>query len=159
MNAVTVAIRERLEKLTDDNGGLLTPAIVVADARDPDSPLHGQFEWDAKKAAYAHWIDTARRIIRSVRVDVTIKTMSVSTVAYVRDPASPSHDQGYLPMRRVQSDKDLARSVLIDEFSRAASHLRRAREMATALQLSGEVDEIAQRLNVLREIVSDEARA
>jgi hypothetical protein len=42
-------------------------------------------------------------------------------------------------MATLRTDADRARSVLIAEFSRVASALRRAREIAVALSLEGEV--------------------
>lgn len=148
-------IRVRLEWLAAQNGGRLTPEIVVADAKSVDSPLHGEFEWNVDKAAYQHWLDQARALIRSVRVVVKTETMQVSTVAYVRDPNSESDQQGYVSIQSLRGDRDAARAALIAEFSRAASYLRRAREIAAALSLSDEVDQLLEGVVGLRKRVEE----
>jgi len=146
----TIAVRERLQLLADKNGGLLTPDAVVADAAKKNSPLHAQFEWDDDKAAASYRIDQARALIRSIRIVVTTETTVVNSVAYVRDPRVPADEQGYISVLKVRTDKDLARDALVDEFSRAAGVLRRARELAVALDLAGEVDAVINEVEMVR---------
>lgn len=133
-------IKLRLEEL--ENNGRLTPAAVVADAQLVDSPLHDQFEWDKDKAAYQHWLDQARNIITSVRIIHRTETSLIKTVYYVRDPSAEHSEQGYVSVPRLRTDADLARDVLVSEFSAVADRLRRARELAKALSLDDEVDKI-----------------
>lgn len=33
----------------------------------PESPLHGEFEWDVREAAKRHWRDMSRKLIRAVQ--------------------------------------------------------------------------------------------
>ena len=61
------AAGERLEALRSKNNRLET-VDVVSDARNKHSPLHDAFEWDDKKAAHEHRLNTARTIIRSIVV-------------------------------------------------------------------------------------------
>jgi sugar-specific transcriptional regulator TrmB len=123
---------------------------VVADAKRRDSPLHSYFEWDNGKAAHAWRIEQARTLIRTVMVVVRTEKQSVSVVAYVRDPDQESGDQGYVSTLKLLDDKDLARSALVEEFSRAASVMRRARELAIAFALEGDVDSITRKIEVTR---------
>ena len=60
-------LRGELQKLYDENHRL-TPAIVLAEAKDPDSPLHPLFEWSDHEAAEKWRLQQARQLIRSVRV-------------------------------------------------------------------------------------------
>lgn len=46
--------------------GELQPADVVADAKNPNSPLHSYFEWNDGAAAEAYRLQQARGLIRSV---------------------------------------------------------------------------------------------
>lgn len=46
--------------------GELTPQDVVADARNPNSPLHSFFEWNDGAAAEAYRLGQARGLIRAV---------------------------------------------------------------------------------------------
>lgn len=145
------AVVERLQQLADRNSGRLTPDDVVADAKRKDSPLHAHFEWDVKKAAAAYWLDQARELITSVRVVVRTETQNVSVVGYVRDPRCASSQQGYMAVAMVRSNIDLARDVLLDEFGRVASMLRRAREVSVVLGIEGEVEGLLQSVVGLRQ--------
>lgn len=144
-------VRIRLENLAAKHNGLLTPEAVVADAKDPTSPLHEHFEWNVKKAAMSHWIDTARMLIRSVRVIVTTERSVLSTVAYVRDPSLPSGEQGYRAITSIRTDKDKARETVIAEFGRAESVLRRAKEIAEALDMEDDVEQIIEMVGAATE--------
>lgn len=144
-------IKERLEEIATANGGRLTPAAVIDDAKKKDSPLHGEFEWDVKKAAYAHWTQTARKLITSVMVVTHTETTSVRSVYYVRDPSAASKDQGYVSVTTLRSDADLAREALINEFTAVADRLRRARDLALALDAQDDVENLIQSVVGLRQ--------
>lgn len=58
---------ERLGKIRKQNGEI-TPRGVVDDAVDPQSPLHPCFEWNDDKAADAHRLSQARKLIGSIVV-------------------------------------------------------------------------------------------
>lgn len=140
------AVRARLALIAAANGGRLTPEAVVADAKVKDSPLHVHFEWDVKKAAYAHWLDQARSLITSVRVEMRTDTTVVTAVAYVRDPSASGKEQGYVSVESLRTDRDLARDALVSEFGRVGDLLRRARELAAALDVQDDVDDLLQRV-------------
>lgn len=58
-------IEDELRQIADNSGGILRAEDVVQFARSrPESALHTQFTWSVQKAAYQHWIDQARRVIR-----------------------------------------------------------------------------------------------
>jgi hypothetical protein len=151
------AIKKRLEEIAERNHGLLTPSAVVADAKRKDSPLHGCFTWDVRKAAEAHWLDQARALIASVTITVHTETTRIKAVAYVRDPASPPGTQGYRSVKELRSDTDLAREALVNEFTRVADLLRRARDLAVALDAASEVELLLQSVVGLRQRFSGEA--
>lgn len=157
MSGITQAKREeikaRLRELEAANGGRLTPDAVVKDARAPDSPLHDYFEWNKTKAAYAHWIEQARALITSVMVVTRTEKSTVSTVFYVRDPTAGPLEQGYVSVETVRSDVDMAREVLVDEFSRAGAALTRARNLAKVLALEDEVEQLISGVDRLRATV------
>ena len=144
------AVRLRLEHIAARHDGCLRPEDVVEDARDAASPLHACFTWDITKAAQAYWLDQARTLIRSVRVEVTTETKTVNVVAFVRDPRAPHAEQGYVAVSALQTDKDLARTALVGEFTRVGDMLRRARELAAALDAQKDVDDLLERVVGLR---------
>lgn len=147
-------IRDALAKIAEENGGLLTPDAVVAVAQSKNSVLHDLFEWDGKKAAHAWRIDQARTLIRSVRVVITNHKTTVSTVAYIRDPDVERDEQGYCATASLVEDVERSRAALVNEFSRAASALRRARELAVAFDMAGEVEAVAESVDVMLTKVS-----
>jgi hypothetical protein len=146
--------KDRIQHLEKVHG-YLTPEMVVDDAMDPDSPLHGEFTWDKNLAARAHWLHTARQLIRSVKIIVITDSKTVSTVAYVRDPNKSGHEQGYLSVENIRNDKEMARDVLIDEFKRAGAAMQRAQRLAIVFDIENEVDIMAKRINKLRKNVEE----
>lgn len=143
-------IRDALATIAEANGGRLTPDAVVSEAASKSSVLHDLFEWDTRKAAHAYRLDQARTLIRSVRVVITNERTTVSTVCYVRDPDATAEDQGYVATASIIGDVERARATLVNEFSRAAGALRRARELAVAFDMVGEVDAIAVSVDAMR---------
>jgi hypothetical protein len=146
-------IRKRLAEIEERNGGVLRPSDVVADARNPKSPLHDCFTWDVRKAAARYWVEQARELIVSIKVEVRVDRTQVQTVFYVKHPNSAPGEQGYVGYDRLRAQGDLAREALVQEFGRAADLLRRARELAKALELHGEVDELVSGVVGLRDRV------
>ncbi|HUT60598.1 MAG TPA: hypothetical protein VNA25_22360 [Phycisphaerae bacterium] len=151
------AVEARLQELYVEHGKL-TPDLVVAEARKPKSILHGYFNWDIEHAAMEHWRDRARTLIRSVRLVITTETTAVECVAYVRDPNSPADEQGYLQVDKVRTEADVARGVLVDEFSRAASALSRARELAAVFNMRKDVDDLIESVQATKRRVPGEDR-
>ena len=44
-------INQIIQAIADANDGQVTPRMVYEHARDLDSPLHDEYEWDLEKAA------------------------------------------------------------------------------------------------------------
>ncbi len=139
-----------LRKLAEKNGGVLTPDAVVAEAKSPKSVLHDQFDWDDKSAAQQHRIEQARRLIRSVRIEVQTTTRTITSVAYVRDPRAEPKEQGYVPVETLRDDIDLAREAVAFEFAKAAAAMARTRDLAVVLNIGDEVDRLIEGIEALR---------
>jgi hypothetical protein len=135
--------KELIDAITalETEDGRITPDDIVRAAQDHNSPLHKEFEWDDAAAAQAHRLNQARELIRRVEVHIVINRVQVGVVGYVRDVEQPSNKQGYRSVRRLQSEEELARETVAAEFEHAASRLRRARDIAIALGLEGEIDQ------------------
>ena len=117
-------LRDQLQKLYDANQRL-TPALVLAEATDPDSPLHALFEWNDSEAAERWRLHQARELIRSVRV--------VYREADDQDPAKSVRawhairtEQGYVyePAERVALDP-FQRRLLLSDMEREWQQLKR----------------------------------
>lgn len=122
--------------------GQLTPELVVADARSKDSPLHDLFEWDVQKASELHWHDTARALIRNVRVTVVHEERVLAAPYFVRNPSLPNAQQGYVSVQRLRSNADLARQAVMAECDRAIAAFKRAQNVAAAVGLADELDDL-----------------
>jgi len=143
-------IEERLEFLKGKYGKV-TPDIVVEDARDTESPLHDQFEWDLEKAAMRTWRETARKLIRTVEVRREIKSQIICVPRYVRDPDSDSEEQGYVDTIELRSQHDRAVRVIQREIGCLAAVVDRVRALAIGLDLEDEVEVLFQAVVQLKE--------
>jgi hypothetical protein len=151
-------IVDHLTALADHQGGKITAEAVVLAATPQESLLHPLFEWDEAKAAHQHRLDQARALIRAVKVTVSSSTFTISAPFFVRDP-SAAPEQGYVSLGKLKSDNDLAREVVIAEFSRASSALSRAKAVAAALGLSQEIEQLHGDLNALAERLQEQQGA
>ena len=135
MNAAQLKkMRARLAEIAAKHGGVLRPADVVRDAKNPSSVLHRCFNWDVQKAAHEHWLDQARELIASVKYTYSVEDHTYSAPEWVRDPEQKERDQGYVNVAALRTDKELSRDALLGEFGRAAAHLARAHEIAKVLE-------------------------
>lgn len=62
---------ERLEYLSSQNKGKITPKIVIQDAKPKNSVFHNYFEWDETKAAKQYRLQQARNLINHI-VEVVV---------------------------------------------------------------------------------------
>lgn len=132
---ITVPVREALERLERD--GRLTAAGVLDSARDSASPLHRCFEWDDSVAGERYRLDQARRLIRSVRVEITVEESVIATPRYVRDPAA-GLEQGFVTQDQLRTEPQNAKALGRYEIARAAEHVTRAAGIAKSLNLRRE---------------------
>jgi vacuolar-type H+-ATPase catalytic subunit A/Vma1 len=125
-----------------DEHGYIEPSRVVEVARDPGNPLHDEFEWDIQRAAEEQWIEQARRLIRLVRVEITVEHREIRAVGYVVDPDRPPKSHRYVDLTMVALDRNRAQQIIIDEMSRITAAVRRAQAIATVLGLEDELDRL-----------------
>lgn len=147
----TRRIAKRIERISQQNPEGLTPEAVVADARNPKSPLHKEFEWDDSIAGQKFRLHQARELIKRVRVHVQTTTREIRVAAYVRDPALDPTVQGYVAVTRLRDDDARARDAVRYSAQRAAAHLQHTRDLAVAVGLEGELDRILSSFAAFRE--------
>lgn len=152
-------IRERLQSLADSNGGRLTPQAVVEEAKREDSPLHELFEWDQRRGHEIYLVNRAREVIRSVRIVVKREDVVFRAPVFVRDPSCAPRQSGYVSVKALRSDTDLARERVVAEFAAAAAALRRAKAIAAALDVGDEIDGVLIDLDRVRDRVLEPASA
>ena len=145
------AIAQELAAL--EANGRLVPEEIVRAAESPMSPLHLCFTWDDALAGHAWRIEQARDLIRTVRVQVTTETRTISTVRYVHDPSLAPGEQGYVSVEGLRDDPVNAAAALLYELARADAYLSRAEGIAVVLGLRTDVVKQRGRLGRLRQRV------
>lgn len=106
----TILLNE-LQKLEQQHG-YLEPHMVVAEASNPESPLHDSFDWDDTTAARKYRLWQARQLIANVKVEFVGESRKAFYNATVRIEDVPV--TGYFSLEKVLSDEELHRQVLIE---------------------------------------------
>jgi hypothetical protein len=147
------ANREKVRKelLRLDSAGRLSPAEVVKAARDPKSPMHGYFTWDDSEAARMFREDQARTLISEFEITITVNKVELRVQEFVHPPMS--NEQGYTAFTKFMEsdDKSQARLYLLSQITMARGYLDRVLVQAQALQLTPEVNQIVQSMQLLEE--------
>jgi hypothetical protein len=123
----------------------LTPEAVVETAKSPASPLHKYFPWNDKEAAYAHRLEIAKSMIRTIRVVRECSdrgvVRNISVPKFVSDPT----DRGaYRTVESVIGRTRIERDVIADmlnEIASAKGHLDRALAVGAALGVADDIRE------------------
>jgi hypothetical protein len=152
-------VTSELNRLAKKHKGRLTPEIVIEAAKDPESPLHDQFDWDDDTAAHKWRLAQARALIRGSTLIVKTGETRTLLPAFVRDPDKPHHEQGYISTVKAKSDEDTVHAVLHEEFKRAAAILDRAKKLAAYFGMEDEVAEVEQQIYRLQEVAQERAQA
>ncbi len=99
---------DHLEKLRKASGGVLSTSLVLDDASDALSPIHGCFEWNDEKAGNAFRLWQARALIK--KMNVTYEKRE-DRLVHVRVTESRREGE-YVPMHMVvQSETALSRVI------------------------------------------------
>lgn len=126
----TDALRDELEQIKSQHGGLLRPIDIIAWAKaHPKSALHTRFEWDNTKAAHEYRLEQARRIIR-VQV-TTIASVDTRMFVSVKEQRKLP-EGGYHSIEDALDDPDLYQQLLQEarlELNRLRRKYRRLEEL------------------------------
>lgn len=123
-----------------EQDGSITPEEVVTAAASLTSPIHPLFEWDDSKAAHAHRLSQARRVITDFEFIVTTTTRILECPVYVRDPRLPAGESGYARVAVLRTLDDARRASLQAEVDRVRALIHRTRAMAAGLDLIDEAE-------------------
>lgn len=104
-------LRHELETIRRKHKGILNPKDVVQFARNSDTALHQEFEWNDKIAGDAYRILQAREVIRT-RVTV-LRPNTEPVRAYVSLPNDRKRNGGYREINEVLAN-DTWREQLIE---------------------------------------------
>lgn len=144
---------DTLETLQQENGGRLTPRVVVDAARPIDAALHPVFEWDDPKAADLYREDQARHIIGAIRIvqpkkDPREAPQMFHAYVSLMEDVGGEKQRAYVPVARMFADEELLKQAIeqaaaelrafedryreFDAIARAARQAREAIEQAAA---------------------------
>jgi len=129
------AMKQELRRLSEKGGGTLTPSRVVDVARSPLNPLHKYFEWDDAVAAEKYRQDQARELIRCVHIEVTTENVTYVVPCYVRDTSLLDSESGYIELLSIRGNPQ-KKKLIVDEMRMAMAHLKRAGNIALAIENS-----------------------
>jgi hypothetical protein len=116
-NDEAAVIGKRFEKIRSQNGGDLDEHMVLNDAKDPKSPLHAIWEkhwgWDVNKAAEERWLDCARYLIRSVKIQYLSDGEPIEIRAQIHLADTDTHIERYIPANTVLTVEDYRRQMVV----------------------------------------------
>ena len=121
-------VGETLERIAKRNNGIVSAHDVVEEARPENSSLHPCFDtWDVAEAAELHWIEQARKVIRSVEVIVTDKKTGKEAreIAYVSVCENPQDGSMYMSTRKAMSNSEIRQRIIDDADSQLMGWHRR----------------------------------
>jgi hypothetical protein len=122
-----LAVRER--------HGKLTAGVVLADASDPEHPLHDRFEWDDGVAAERFRLEQARTLIRSVRIVYRRPSGEIGKVREFHSVSRPElPETSYTPLAEVVQDP-LQTAIIRRAMRRDIQALRLRYEMFEELRV------------------------
>lgn len=108
-------ITEELSLIEAKNGGILRPEDVVEFAKNPETALHSEFEWDNDKAAYLHRVWKARYLIRTVVTYIEANEEKRPVNVYVSlTPDRERSGGGYRKLVTVLSNSEMRNQLLQD---------------------------------------------
>jgi hypothetical protein len=152
------AVGERIEALRAASAGELTPQVLVEDARQPDSPLREEFNWNDERAAELYRLNRARGLLNGiVRVVVRVKNspvqmqQSVRVVQVIQNPDGKSINRAvYISPEAAFSREDWRAQVF-------ESCQRQIADLEGRLRRLGETEETVAALARVREQLARKA--
>jgi len=147
------AIRAALAAIAEANDGYLNPSAVVEAAKNPESVLHSEFEWDDDEAAHAYRVAQAGALIRRVkftlvRIKAESKEVEMQTTrAYQSRPSARNVDQGYEPVTEIMKSPEKRDELIGQVLKELAAYRRRYADLVALSDvwnaIDAAVDEIA----------------
>lgn len=104
---------ETVEMLRERLGGQVTPADLLAHAKQSNSPLHAAFEWDDSAAAERYRLQQAGHVLRSLVVAVRLhpKAEEKPLRAFV-SVVNRNEVRGYTSLAAALSDQELRAQIV-----------------------------------------------
>ncbi|MBC8321218.1 MAG: hypothetical protein H8E34_10885 [Bacteroidetes bacterium] len=129
-------IKQELERIANDNNGVLKPIDIVNEASNKDSVLHSKFEWDDTEAAHQYRLEQARRLIRVVVNIINTNKPDEYRVWVSLSKDRTNKDGGYKAITSVLVDQDESQMLLDDakkEMKHFTTKYRMLKELANVI--------------------------
>lgn len=140
INIDAQTVGERIDELASQNNGLVTPKVIVDDARPEQSLLHPAFEWNDIIAAEKFREDQARHIIRSVTVKYEESPDQQNPIrAFVNVISEES--RGYINIATAMSQEHLKNQVLTRAWKELQDWKKRYSELSEFSKLFQAIEE------------------
>jgi hypothetical protein len=149
------AIARAIAACRDANGNI-TPAAVVAAARNKNNILHGEFEWDDEILIQQALERRAADLIRQCRSIILVCERTVAHPKYVSDPRVDG--RSYVETTLVAKSKDLSLDVLDDEVKRIRAMVHRAMTLAVVFGMQDEFETLLQQVVDIERKIAEEYR-
>ena len=117
---------ERIHSISEKNGGRITPDVVVKEAKKKSSPLHAGFDWDDTVAAHEFRLETARRVLRSIVVQINPDEGSKPIKAFVH--LTEGDIRNYVSTVVAMSNEELRTQVLRNAWRELESFKQKYQE-------------------------------
>ena len=133
-----------LQRLCEQGEGVLSPARVVEEARDPANPLHKHFVWEDSAAAHQYRLWQARVLINQVRVTIT----TVPDAPVIRAFCSMVSDRrgsdggAYRQVEVVMADEPMRQELLTQALKELQGWQRRYRHLSELAAIFAAVDQL-----------------
>ena len=138
------AVGDKLQELRDKHKGL-TASIVIEDAKNKNSVLHGAFEWNDSKAAHEWRLHSARHLMRAV---VTKELDSSGEIRYQPAFVFVKTEEGprYESLARVLDDDEMRLQVINRALKEFEQWQKRYEEYEEFLSVFESFDKTRKRL-------------
>lgn len=125
----TVSVKDVLQQICNDHKGVITPDIVLKEAKKKTSPLHTYFEWDDSEAAKSYRLIQAGNLIRSVKVTYEASDdVSYRVRGFVNVVPAEKNDEGkkiYIPIHEALNTPNYREQLLADAKIDADSFVKK----------------------------------
>ena len=99
-------VSERMVVLEQEHGKL-TAEIVLAEAKNPDSPLHNCWDWNIEEAAEKWFLEQSRKLIQCI-----VMVTDVPNAPPIRAFVHIGEEERYVSTTRAASDMDLREKMM-----------------------------------------------
>lgn len=117
---------EEIERIKLANGNQVKPDNIIAEAKNPDNPLHNCFDWDDAIAANKHRLQIARVLIGSIVVTFQgYESIRCNYSVKIGDVSSEKQERTYVGVREAVNNPDFEEQFKSEALNLLKSFIKR----------------------------------